>query len=126
LLDNKVTNWTHSNARVRRVLQVGVAYGSPVQRVAEILADCADRHGLVLENPAPVVLFEDFGSDSLVFALFFWVELDEHTNPSLVASDLRFMLDKRFAEAGIMFAFPQRDLHLASAVPLKVEVVQEA
>ena len=126
LLDNKVTNWTHSNARVRRVLRVGVAYGSPVQRVAEILADCADRHGLVLENPAPVVLFEDFGSDSLVFALFFWVELDEHTNPSLVASDLRFMLDKRFAEAGIMFAFPQRDLHLASAVPLKVEVVQEA
>lgn len=126
LLENKVTNWTHSNARLRRVVRVGVAYGSPVQQVAEIMGEAAGRHGLILKDPAPQVLFEDFGADSLVFALFFWVELNERTNANVVASDLRFMLDKRFREAGVSIAFPQRDLHLHSSGPLRVELAGTA
>jgi small-conductance mechanosensitive channel len=124
LLENKVTNWTHSNSRQRRILRVGVAYGSPVQQVSEILADCAARHGLVLKDPAPLVLFEDFGADSLLFALYFWVELSERSNANQIASDMRFMLVKRFNDAGIAIPFPQRDLHFAAGAPLKVEMVQ--
>lgn len=120
LLENKVTNWTLSSSKVRRIVRVGVAYGSPVQRVSEILSDCAARHGLVLKDPAPMVVFEDFGADAMVFALYFWVELSERSNSMVTASDLRFMIEKRFSEAGIVIAFPQRDLHLTSAVPLQV------
>jgi potassium-dependent mechanosensitive channel len=40
-----------------------------------------------------------------------------------VQSDLRFMLEKRFADAGISIAFPQRDVHVDSSRPLQVEVV---
>jgi len=123
LLENKVTNWTHSNARQRRVVRVGVSYGSPLQRVAEIMADCAGRHGLVLSDPPPLVLFEDFGADSLIFALYFWVELKDGVNANQIASDLRFMLDKRFGEGGISIAFPQRDLHLTSQQPLEVRML---
>jgi small-conductance mechanosensitive channel len=123
LLENKVTNWTHTSARQRRVLRVGVAYGSPVQQVSEILAECAQRHGLVLDDPPPQVVFEDFGADSLVFALYFWVVLSERSSGNVVASDLRFMLDKRFAEAGIAIAYPQRDIHLNALAPLQVELV---
>jgi potassium efflux system protein len=122
LLENRVTNWTHSNARMRRVVKVGVAYGSPLQKVAEILADCAKRHGLILPDPAPLVLLEDFGADSLMFGVYFWVELKESTNANQIASDLRFMIDKRFAEAGIVIAFPQRDIHLNTSNPLEVRM----
>jgi potassium-dependent mechanosensitive channel len=40
-----------------------------------------------------------------------------------VQSDLRFMLEKRFADAGVSIAFPQRDVHLGATRPLQIEVV---
>jgi small-conductance mechanosensitive channel len=44
-------------------------------------------------------------------------------NPLQVASDLRFMIERRFAEEKIVLAFPQRDVHLDSAQPLRIEMV---
>jgi potassium efflux system protein len=123
LIENKVTNWTHSDRKVRRVLKVGVAYGSAVREVADILRDCAKRHGLVLHDPEPMVIFSDFGDNALVFSLYIWLELAPSVNSMQVLSDLRFMIEKRFAEAGIVVAFPQRDVRLDAAKPLRVEVV---
>ncbi|MRR56133.1 MAG: mechanosensitive ion channel [Deltaproteobacteria bacterium] len=122
-LENKVTNWTHTNARLRRIVRVGVAYGSPATRVRDILAECGNDHGLILKNPPPEVFFEEFGDNSLIFALFYWIDYGPEVNPMHVASDLRFMIDKRFAEEQIVLAFPQRDIHLDSAQPLRIEVV---
>lgn len=124
-LENKVTNWTHSSPQMRRVLRVGVAYGSPAQTVSEVLMECADRHGLILKTPEPVVLFEDFGENSMVFALYFWIEMLPHVNALKVASDLRFMIEKRFTEKGIIISFPQRDVHLDTEHPLKIQVVND-
>ena len=80
----------------------------------DILTECAGRHGLVCKDPAPFAVFEDFGDNALVFTLYFWVELGRPTNAMVVASDLRLMIEKRFAEAGIGVPFPQRDIHLTS------------
>ena len=122
LLENKVTNWTGESPTMRRVVKVGVAYGSPTRQVADILSQAAGEHGLVLKDPSPFVIFEDFGDNALVFALYFWVDLAK-SNGMQVQSDLRFMLEKRFAEAGISIAFPQRDVHVDSSRPLQIEVV---
>ncbi|HEX7273488.1 MAG TPA: mechanosensitive ion channel domain-containing protein, partial [Casimicrobiaceae bacterium] len=126
LLENKVTNWTHSDRKVRRVVKVGVAYGSPVREVGDILLESAKRHGLVLAEPAPLVIFEDFGDNAMVFALYFWVELGPTVNSQQVMSDLRFMIEKRFGESGIVIAFPQRDVRLDASKPLRVEIVPPA
>jgi small-conductance mechanosensitive channel len=125
LLEQKVTNWTGESPTMRRVVRVGVAYGSPTRQVAEIMAGVAAEHGRVLSDPAPLVVFEDFGDSALVFALYFWVDLAK-VNGMQVMSDLRFMLEKRFADAGISIAFPQRDVHLDSARPLRIEVMPPA
>jgi len=66
------------------------------------------------------VRFDDFGSDSLVFTLLFWLDSGKVGRLQL-ASDLRFMIDKAFADAGITIAFPQRDVHFDSDKPLRVE-----
>jgi small-conductance mechanosensitive channel len=105
---------------------VGVAYGSKARDVADVLKDCADRHGLVLKTPPPFVLFEDFGDNALVFALYFWIEMGPGVSSPAVMSDLRFMIEKRFAEAGIGIAFPQRDIHLTASRPLQVELTRGA
>ena len=120
-LENKITNWTHSSRKVRRAVKVGVEHGSPVRKVAEILVECAGRHGLILKEPAPVALFEDFGQNALLFELGYWVELNDKTNSSLVASDLRFMIDSRFEEEGIIIPAPNRDTRLITDSPLQVE-----
>ena len=101
LIENKATNWTRTDRKVRRVVKVGVAYGSPTRGVADILRDCAGRHGLVLGDPEPLVIREDFGDNALVFSLFVWVDLAPNVNSIQVLSDLRFMIEKRFAEAGM-------------------------
>jgi small-conductance mechanosensitive channel len=125
LLENKVTNWTGESPTMRRVVKVGVAYGSPTRAVADILQQAAADHGLVLKDPAPIVIFEDFGDNALVFALYFWVDLAQSSGMQ-IQSDLRFMLEKRLSEAGISIAFPQRDVHFDSVRPLQIEVVSGA
>lgn len=121
-LENRVTNWTLTNARQRRSVKVGVAYGSDTRRVMEILKDCADRHGLVCKDPAPFAVFEDFGESALVFILYYWFDFRGEGSPIVVASDLRLMIEKRLAEAGIGVPFPQRDMHLTTTDPIRVQL----
>jgi len=124
-VEENVTNWTLSSRSVRISVKLGVAYGSPTPIVAELLREAANRHGLVQKEPAPQVLFEDFGADALQFALHVWVELKPGVDWSEVASDLRHMVNKTLAANGIVMAFPQRDVHLDSAQPLQVRVLKE-
>lgn len=124
LLEKNLNNWTYSTAKTRFTLRVGVAYDSPTDRVRDLLLEEADRHGLVLKHPAPQVLFRDFGDNTLLFDLRFWLDIAADVDADMVASDLRFMLAKVFGEAGIVFAFPQRDVHLKTAQPLPVQVVE--
>jgi small-conductance mechanosensitive channel len=120
-LEKHVTNWTLSNKRTRRTIRVTAAYGSPPQKVMEIMLECIERHGLVLKEPEPYAVLEDFGDNALAFAAYYWLELNDKTNANIVASDLRLMIDKRFREAGISIPFPQRELQITTAKPLQVE-----
>lgn len=125
-IEQNVTNWTLSDQVIRTVIKVGVAYGSSTKETSRILLEEANRHGLVLENPAPQVLFEDFGDDSLLFGLYVWVQLKVDVSWKAIASDLRFMINRSLSEHGIVIAFPQRDIHLDTSRPLEVRVVSEA
>jgi small-conductance mechanosensitive channel len=122
LLETNLTNWTYSNRAVRFSVSVGAAYGSDTRRVAQVLGEIAERHGLVLKEPKPLVLFKDFGDSALLFELRYWVDV-ARTNSAQVASDLRHMIANTFADHAIVISFPQRDVHLDSNRPLRVEVV---
>ncbi len=125
-IESNVTNWTYSSPRVRRAVKVGVAYGSDTRKVTDLLLAQAARHGQVLKDPAPRVIFDEFGSDALLFALEYWIDYAKGADARLIASDLRFMIEKALAEAGIAVPFPQRDVHLDAGAPLKVEVIPRA
>jgi potassium-dependent mechanosensitive channel len=124
-IEQNVTNWTYENPRVRFCIKVGIAYGSSVDDAARLLGECVERHGLALADPAPEILFEDFGADALNFAVYYWLELGPKVVARRVASDLRFMIEKSLREHGIVIAYPQRDVHLDAAVPLRVQVVKD-
>lgn len=121
-LEDVVTNWTRNNDQIRTSITVGVSYGSNTRDVAKLLKRAAEEHGLVLKKPAPVVLFTDFGDNSLVFELVFWVRMKKMMQKRQVESDLRFQIDNILDEAGIVIAFPQRDVHLDATRPLDIRV----
>ena len=125
-IEQNLTNWTYTSGRVRFNVKVGVAYGSPVRTVIQLLEEIAGRHGKVLKNPAPEVLFEDFGNDALVFSLYYWLDVRTGTPARQVASDLRAMIEGAFAAQGIAIPYPQRDIHLDASKPVPVRIVPEA
>ena len=110
LISQQVVNYTMSD-RIRRLeFHVGVAYGSDVPLVMETLIACAKTSSNVAKAPVPQVLFLSFGESSLDFELRVWV-LDAEDRIK-VKSELHQEIDRRFREAKIEIAFPQRDLHL--------------
>jgi small-conductance mechanosensitive channel len=109
-VDN-VINLSHQDNRLLRyTIEVGVAYGSDVQKVKNVLLECADNHPGVLKDPKPAVRFENFGDSSLDFELLFWS--DDFQNIQIIKSELRFLIDEAFRKNNIQIPFPQRDLHI--------------
>ena len=122
MLERVVVNWTLVDLQIRSIVRVGVAYGSPVERVAELILEAAASHNQVLADPAPAVTFEDFGDSALIFELYFWCEVGSAGGLRMVRSDLRFAIDRSFRQHGIVIAFPQRDVHLNTSRPLEIRM----
>lgn len=121
LLEKNLMNWTLSDHHVRVHLRVGVAYGSPVRRVEEILNQILVDHPKVLKNPEPAVFFEDFADSALVFEALFRITMRSILDRKRVLSDIRFKIDELFRKEGIVIAFPQQDVHLDVPGPIELK-----
>lgn len=115
LLTSSVVTYTHSDSSVRIHIPVGVSYQSDPTQVRQILLSAARRHGLVRENPTPVVFFEGYGDSSIDFTVAVWI--DNFMNMRRVSSDLRFIIWEELSKHQIEIPFPQRDLHVRSGIP---------
>ena len=123
-IDSPVTNWTYGDPRVRFRIPVGVAYGSDISKVGEALLTAGRENANTLKEPVPTVFLKQFGDNSIDFELVVWSS-EMSARPSRYRSDLNFAIEQKFREAGIEFAFPQRDLHIRDGV-LKVETLEAA
>ena len=110
LVSEKLINWSSNDTVTRFSIRVGVAYGSDVSMVKKILSEIAWKHSKVITNPAPLILFKDFGESSLDFELIFWT--NQLFVIEQVKSELRFMIDDEFRANNVTIPFPQRDLHI--------------
>ncbi len=123
-LESNVINFTHgTNHTFRTHVSVGVAYGSTTREVTKLLKQAANDHGLVLESPEPFVLFKGFGDNSLEFELHFWIKVRRPLDRLKMESDLRYRIDSLFHEAGVVIAYPQRDVHVDSLGPIEIRLV---
>lgn len=119
LLESTVVNWTLVDDRVRTSVRVGVAYGSPVRQVHDLMLAACKAQDAILAEPPPEVFFEDFGDNALVFDAYFWVHASTERGVRGVRSDVRFAIEEAFAEHAIVVAFPQRDVHLDGKLVLE-------
>lgn len=109
-ITGNVVNWTHNHKLTRFKIEVGVAYGSDVEKVRDVLIVCAEQHDEVVKNPRPFVHFTDFADSQLSFSLQFYSR--SVFRIEFIKSDIRFNIDRAFKEAGITIPFPQRDIHI--------------
>jgi small-conductance mechanosensitive channel len=114
-ITENVVNWKYHGNTVRFRIPVSVAYGTDARKVEALLLDVARRETDVLDSPAPVVRFLDFGDNGLHFELRAWTLTLVHRKGRLV-SNLNFAIYDAFRAAGVEFPFPQRDLHIRSGV----------
>ena len=109
-ISQSIINWTHTNRVCRVIVPVHVAHGTDTQQVHDILLQVARDHPQVLRMPEAHVLFMSFGESALHFELrVFARDTDYYLS---LASELRFAIDQKFREAGIVIPYPQRDLHI--------------
>lgn len=118
LLENTVVNWTLVDKMARAQIRVGVAYGSPVKLVSDLIYQAALEHELIFKDPDPLVIFEDFGDNALVFELFFWISTTGERGIRVIKSEIRFKIDELFANHNIVIAYPQRDVHIDGELKL--------
>jgi len=93
-------------------IAVGVAYGSDIDDVIEVLSGVATDQQEVLTNPAPRVRFRSFGESSLNLELLAWIA--RPVDRGRVTHELNCAVYKALNEHDIQIPFPQRDLHVIS------------
>ncbi|QHP75446.1 mechanosensitive channel MscK [Proteus vulgaris] len=106
----RLINWTLSDTVTRIIIQVGVAYGSDLDKVKEILMKAAKDNVRVMTEPEPVVLFTEFGASTLNHDLRFYVRTLGDRN--IAIDEVNRAIDKLCNENNINIAFNQLDVYL--------------
>jgi len=96
--------------KMRSRLTVGVAYGSDVDRVCDLLVEIAEKHAEVCAEPAPRVRMTGFGASSLDFDLLIWIENPEFRGR--IRHDLFMEIYKALTEEGIEIPYSKQDLYI--------------
>jgi small-conductance mechanosensitive channel len=123
LANRTISNVTAPDTEYRVSVEVGVAYGSPIDKVKEILLEAITSNDEVViddEDKRPRVSFTDFGDSALQFRTRFFVKdvLEQWS----VKTAVREHIDRRFREEGITIPFPQTTLSMLP--PKEGEVIQ--
>jgi potassium efflux system protein len=111
-ITNQLVNWTLGDSILRVIVKVGIAYGSDTAKATKLLYEVAAGNPKVLDDPAPRVVFQEFGDSSLNFELRFFVGNPETVR--VIPHEMNMAIDAAFRAAGIEIAFPQRDIHIRS------------
>ncbi|WP_323797620.1 mechanosensitive ion channel family protein [Nisaea sp.] len=121
LISQRVENWSFSNQLIRQKVPIGIDYGADVHKARDLALQAADGVERVLKEPKAVCHLIEFGDNAVVLELRFWIN-DPQNGVANVRSAVQLRLWDLYHEHGVVFPFPQRDLHLRSSVPIKVKL----
>ena len=130
-IQNNVINWTLGDDVVRFRVPFGVAYGSDIDKVEEVVLKALKNSNLPFikkdykYDVEPRVVFIEMGDSSLNFELFVWVRGEYAKRPRGTRSEFLKIIYKALNEAGIEIPFPQQDLHIRDSVPFEVRIKKD-
>ena len=109
----KITNEAGGPSAKHRIrVKVGVAYGSDIDKVREVLEQIAINNTQVCKTPEPRVRFRNFGNSSLDFELLCWVDMPVLRGQ--VLDKLYTEVYKEFMNVGIEIPYTKQDVYIKS------------
>ncbi len=118
LITGEVTNWSLTEDAVRLMVSVGIAYDDDPDLAMRLLLEAAQEVELVLDEPEPYTTFDDFGDNGLLLSLRCYVSEER----ARAWTQLRSLIFRKYTQAGISIAFPQRDVHLTVTDPVDIQL----
>lgn len=115
----KIENLSLSDNLVRLNIPVGISYGSDLTKAISLAISAALSINRILKIPEPKCLVREFGESSVNLVLRAWID-DPQNGIGNVKNAVLLSIWDSFHANGIEFPFPQRDLHIKSAEPLKI------
>lgn len=113
---NNLVNWSFSDTNVRIKADVGIAYGSDLEKALECCEIAAKKVERVLQYPAPSCLLLGFGDSSIDLQIRFWIN-DASGGVANVRSEVLIEVWRSFKENGISIPFPQREVLIKHESP---------
>jgi small-conductance mechanosensitive channel len=126
-IQNNVINWTLGDDIVRFRVPFGVAYGSDIDKVENVVLGALHNSDLpYVKNKNGdyeiYVVFMEMADSSLNFELFVWVKGEYARRPRRTRSEFLKVIYNALNKAGITIPFPQTDLHIVDSVPIEVNI----
>ena len=106
----RITNHTYPDIKLKVAHQIGVAYGSDMHKVKEIINDILKEKPEVLNDPLWGVWFTEFGDSSLNLLVKYWIS--DYKNKFTIMDEINMEINSRFEKENIEIPFPQRDIHI--------------
>ena len=103
LISNKVNNWTLTDEKRRLTINVSTSFDAEPEKVITILGAVAKDHPETKDQPAPLVLFDGYGSSSFDFTIYCWVEFSASLKTK---SEIAVNAHKAMSIAGISVPIP--------------------
>jgi len=110
MANSKIINQSAPQPRFRIRLDIGVAYGTDLDILEDLLMQIANDNGQVVKQPAPRLRLRTFGDSAVNFQLLLWIK-----DPREKGRQTHLLLKeiyRVFYENNISIPFPQRDLYI--------------
>ncbi|MBP6818029.1 MAG: mechanosensitive ion channel family protein [Ferrovibrio sp.] len=111
LISTSVMNWTHRDKFGRVDIEIGLAYGSDVDKAETVLLGCLKQHKEILAYPPPYVVLRSFGDSALNFVMRGHIANVERR--MTVESEIRKEIYKACLRNDIAIPYNQTDVHFA-------------
>jgi small-conductance mechanosensitive channel len=115
----KIENLSYSDNLLRLNIPFGISYGSDLKKAIAFALSAAMSIERILKIPEPKCLVREFGDSTVNLQLRVWIN-DPQNGVANIKDAALLMVWDNFHENGIEIAFPQRDLHIKEAVPVKI------
>jgi len=107
---SQVVNYTYPDPHYRVQMDIGIAYGTDIERTQQIIIDTVSRVDGVLQDKPVDALYSEMGDSTMVFRVRWWIESveDKRSIFNRVNTALQHALD----DAGIEMPFTTYDINL--------------
>jgi potassium-dependent mechanosensitive channel len=123
-VNGRVTNWTMIDPHARIRVPFGIAYGTDGDLVRKVVLEAADQVQFTLKDDSdrkPQLWLVKFGESRLEFELVVWLTTEGVHRPQGAHAAYCWSIYTALRKTGIEVPFPQRDLHLRTSVPLRID-----